>query len=56
MRSLPYAAMVRGINADLSDIKPLTTPDLSQHRVSVEIIIKQLDLFRARVLSKYRPD
>jgi len=45
-----------GINADLSDIKPLTAPDFSQHRVSVEIIIKQLDLFRARVLSKCRPD
>ena len=35
------------------DIKPLTAPDLSRHRVSVESIIKQLDLFRARVLSKY---
>lgn len=32
---------------------PLTASDLTYHRVSVESIITQLDLFRAQVLSKY---
>ena len=51
-----YVSEAEKLRGKHEDIKPLTAPDLSQHRVSVEIIIKQLDLFRARVLSKYRPD
>ena len=48
-----YVSEAEKLRGKHEDIKPLTAPDLSQHRVSVEIVIKQLDLFRARVLSKY---
>jgi hypothetical protein len=48
-----YVSEAEKLRGKHEDLKPLTAPDLSQHRLSVEIVIKQLDLFRARVLSKY---
>jgi hypothetical protein len=48
-----YVSEAEKLRGRHKDIKPLIASDLSRHRASVESIIKQLDLFRARVLSKY---
>jgi hypothetical protein len=47
-----YVSEAEKLRGKHEDLKPLMVPDLSDHWVSVDSIIKQLDLFRARVLSK----
>jgi hypothetical protein len=48
-----YVSEAEKLRGKHENIKPLTAPDLSRHRADVEMVIQQLNLFRARVLSKY---
>jgi hypothetical protein len=48
-----YVSDAERLRGRHEDIKPLTVPDLSTHRVDVALIVTQLHRFRTNVLSKY---
>jgi hypothetical protein len=48
-----YVSEAEKLRGRHEDIQPLTTPDLSTHRVDVARAITLLEMFRKHVLSKY---
>jgi hypothetical protein len=48
-----YISEAERLRGQHENIMPLSTVDLSAHRVEIEMIITKLDIFRSSVLSKY---
>lgn len=48
-----YVSDAERLRGRHEDVKPLTAPDLSSHRVDVEMLITTLEIFRIHVLAKY---
>jgi hypothetical protein len=48
-----YVSEAESLRGGHENLKPLTAPDLSRHRVEIEQIITHLQIFRAHILPKY---
>jgi hypothetical protein len=48
-----YVSDAERLRGHHDNVKPLTEPDLSTHRLEVEMVINELEIFRTNVISKY---